>query len=530
MQYCMYLRKSRADVEAEARGEGETLARHEKILLEVAKRDSLNVTQIYKEIVSGESIAARPVVQRLLQEVEDGKWTGVLVVEVERLARGDTIDQGIVAEAFKQSGTRIITPLKVYDPNNEYDEEYFEFGLFMSRREYKTINRRLQRGRAESAKEGKWLTNAPYGYERVPLPNEKGWTLAPVEPQASIVKMIFRLYVSGETASDGSIRRFGTYLIAARLSAMGIPPPRSIGKWHYLTIRHILRNTAYIGIVHWNVIRTRKRRIGNTLKKERYLAPSSEWIKAPGRHPPLVDEETFRAAQEILGRKGPAPLPGKYPLQNALAGLVVCKLCGGRLLRQATRSGAMLLCRTDGCPCVGSKVDVIEDRLLRALSEWLAGYRLMWKDGVPPDDKRLVELKEKAVKDARAGVTKLRKQLARAYDMLEQGVYDINVFLERSRELTERIAAAEVSLAAQNTDLQKSREFLANHTALIPKVEHILEVYASLPDASSKNELLKEVVEKAVYCKRLRTSSARRPDDFELVVYPKIPKMPGSKK
>ncbi len=49
------------------------------------------------------------------------------------------IDQGIVSQAFKYSGTRIITPTKTYDPNNEFDEEYFEFGLFMSRREYQTI-------------------------------------------------------------------------------------------------------------------------------------------------------------------------------------------------------------------------------------------------------------------------------------------------------------------------------------------------------------------------------------------------------
>ena len=144
-QYCLYLRKSRADMEAETRGEGETLARHEKLLLEVAKRGHYNVTQIYREIVSGETIAARPVVQHLLQEVEDGIWAGVLVVEVERLARGDTIDQGIMAQAFKYSDTKIITPMKVYNPNDEYDEEYFEFGLFMSRREYKTINRRQQR-------------------------------------------------------------------------------------------------------------------------------------------------------------------------------------------------------------------------------------------------------------------------------------------------------------------------------------------------------------------------------------------------
>lgn len=37
---CIYLRKSRADREAEAHGEGETLARHERILLDLAKKKS----------------------------------------------------------------------------------------------------------------------------------------------------------------------------------------------------------------------------------------------------------------------------------------------------------------------------------------------------------------------------------------------------------------------------------------------------------------------------------------------------------
>ena len=150
-QYLIYLRKSRSDLEAEAHGEGETLSRHEHTLLELAKRQHLNVTDIYREVVSGDTIAARPMMQRVLSEVEQGVWSGVLVMEVERLARGDTIDQGIIAQTFKFSGTKIITPIKTYDPDNEFDEEYFEFGLFMSRREYKIINRRLQRGRLASA-------------------------------------------------------------------------------------------------------------------------------------------------------------------------------------------------------------------------------------------------------------------------------------------------------------------------------------------------------------------------------------------
>ena len=72
--------------------------------------------------------------------------------------------------------------MKIYDPNNEYDQEYFEFGLFMSRREYKTINRRLQNGRNMSAAQGKFPSSRPpYGYKRKKIENDKGWTLEIVE-------------------------------------------------------------------------------------------------------------------------------------------------------------------------------------------------------------------------------------------------------------------------------------------------------------------------------------------------------------
>ena len=85
---CIYLRKSRADREAEAHGEGETLARHERILLDLAKKKEYIVGAIYREVVSGETIADRPVMQQLLREVESGMWDGVLVVEVDLLYSG----------------------------------------------------------------------------------------------------------------------------------------------------------------------------------------------------------------------------------------------------------------------------------------------------------------------------------------------------------------------------------------------------------------------------------------------------------
>ncbi len=153
-QYVKYLRKSRFDRDYAELSVEETLKRHEAILDKLAESRGYHIAKTYYEVVSGESIAARPEIQKLLEEVNAGLYAGVLVVDVERLARGNGADQAYISQVFQFSGTKIITPTKVYDPSNEFDEEYFEFGLFMSRREYKTINRRLIRGRESSASEG----------------------------------------------------------------------------------------------------------------------------------------------------------------------------------------------------------------------------------------------------------------------------------------------------------------------------------------------------------------------------------------
>ena len=239
--YAIYLRKSRKDRELELMGEAETLARHEQALTELARNKGLIVSDIYREVVSGETISSRPEMQKLLKAVESGAYEGVLVMEVERLARGNTKDQGIVAEAFQLSSTLIVTPLKTYDPSNEYDEEYFEFGLFMSRREYKAINRRIQRGRIASVKEGKYIAGvAPLGYDKIKIKDAKGFTLAP-NKDADTIRLIFSLYTNNENP-------IGMQLIAKRLDALGIKPPRA-KHWSRASIKDILTNPTYIGKV-----------------------------------------------------------------------------------------------------------------------------------------------------------------------------------------------------------------------------------------------------------------------------------------
>ena len=524
ISYCIYLRKSRADVEAEAHGEGETLARHERLLLELAKKRHYNVTQIYREVVSGETIAARPVMQHLLQEVEQGIWDGVLVVEVERLARGDTIDQGIMAQAFKYSNTLIITPLKVYDPNNEYDEEYFEFGLFMSRREYKTINRRLQRGRAASAKEGKYpCSRPPYGYERVRIPNDKGWTLKPKDDEAEIVRYIFKLYTRGIEQDDGSFRSVGTRVIGVTLDKMGISPPSTASYWTESTVRHILRNPIYIGKVRWNTKKRKKRVKDGVVSYERTSPPPEEQICVDGLHPPIVSVELFNAAQEILQRRGTAPVHTRTDMQNPFAGILYCGKCGHSMIRRSTASSSVLLCVNRSCDNVMSKFSIVEERILQSLQEWLNDYRLEWADGKSPDEQSSIEVKRKAISKAEKELDTLTKQLSRTHDLLEQGVYDTDTFLGRSRAINERMVAAHKSIEELTAALVLDEQRAASRVNIIPQVEHLLSVYDKLPDAQSKNELLKGILERIEYVKD-KPSPRKGPfDNFELVLYPKLP-------
>lgn len=118
--YAIYLRKSRADLEAEKLGEGETLTRHKKILTELAARKGLYVGEIYQEIISGaETIEARPEIQRLINDCYAGKYKGIIIVEVTRLSRGSQADAQKILDCLKysnmNSGVLVITPTKIYD-------------------------------------------------------------------------------------------------------------------------------------------------------------------------------------------------------------------------------------------------------------------------------------------------------------------------------------------------------------------------------------------------------------------------------
>jgi hypothetical protein len=183
------------------------------------------------------------------------------------------------------------------DPNNEYDEDYFEFDLFMSRREYKAITRRQQRGRMASIREGKWISNkAPYGYDRVKLSGEKGWTLLP-NADAPTVQSVFTWYAPGRT------RRLADCAPSERSRILS-----PTGKdWTNSVVRSMLANPTYAGLVSWGRRATAKTVKDGEITKSR--PRSHDYTVVPGLHPAIVPEETWDAVQSRLATNPSRPGP-----------------------------------------------------------------------------------------------------------------------------------------------------------------------------------------------------------------------------
>lgn len=488
MAYCMYLRKSRQDLEAEAHGEGETLLRHEKMLVEMAARMGLDVAPdgIYREVVSGDTIAARPEIQRLLQDVQDGKWQGCLVTEISRLARGDSIDQGIVMQTFKYSRAVIVVyPGQIYNPQNDFDETALEMSLFLSRQEYKMMRRRMQAGRAASVREGHYVGGKrPYGYQVVKIKGNKGYTLQQIPEEARIVRQAFSWYLY-----DG----LGATAIAKRLNAMGSRTYNGC-LWDAGNVRHMLFLPVYAGFVQWYKREERPAIIDGRKIKTRPF--SERYILAKGLHEPIVTEEEFQRVRQIAESNRCRPVAQRYAIQTPLAGLIKCSFCGKAMIRHTSAMGVFCACRTPGCPCSSAPYDVVISAVLDALRGWV----LSFGDSPAPAPRPAASPVDDAVAIAQNAADAARHQLDVAKNMLESEVYSIEEYLERKRVLTEKIAAAE----AEASSLRSKASAMSTEDAiraLLPQVRAVLEAWPHTSSPQEQNVLLRSVLSRIDYTK-----------------------------
>lgn len=590
--YDAYLRKSRADMELEKLKKFDTLKQHEKFLKDRANQLGIKIRKIYREVVSGESIQERPEMQEVLKNVETGTIDGILVVEVERLTRGDAKDQGTVTQAFKYSNTKIITLNKIYDPNSDEDEEYFEFGLFMSRREYKTINRRMQRARIANVLDGKYCASEPpFGYKKVRVKYGKGYTLEPVSEEAEIVKEMY------QKRADG----MGYDIICNWLNTLDFKPKKS-DVWTPATIKGMLSNPIYIGKIRWNSNKQKKILINGQIIKKRKKGNNEDLILVEGLHPAIINNELFDIVQGIKPNK--ASTKHNTELQNPLATLVKCADCGRSMQRRpyydnkkqepklrrkydidkeklrlclrehkgeyslrdiatalkvrkhcvdhwfASNQSKFtmpyadkweelkkllninttefdkaittyesnliephedtLICPKAHCTNIGSNLALVEQETIKALQEYISSQKELlatYNPAEEDDNVMFVSLSKE--------LDKYNKQLDKAYELVEQGIYTPQEFTKRTKTIKDKITNTEKELNKYQIKLNKDRI-----EKLLPKIEKVIDSYYKVTSAEKKNKLLKSVISYIEYKKE--KGGRGYESNFSIIIHPKF--------
>jgi site-specific DNA recombinase len=505
----IYLRKSRKDLEEEKKASevGETydtLERHRRTLFAVAKKERHNILHIYEEVVSGESVTERPAVQELIRELDSGAADGVLVMDLDRLGRGDMLDQGLLDRAFRYSGTKIITPTEVYDPESETWELVFGIKSLVAREELKAITRRMQRGRVASAGEGKSITKVPpYGYLR-----NEDLKLEPDIETAWIVKKIFEMMSAGH----------GRQAVAQELDKLGIKPPnKKRDTWSPSSITAIIRNEAYIGNIIWGQVKHVKR----NGKYKKVKQPRSKWTIKENAHDPLVSRELFEAANRAhSGRWRPSHNVSKG-LTNPLAGILKCEVCGYSMLYQPkpTRPNDAIRCVQPSCKGIqkGASFNIVERVILEELGRFAKNIseNTQTENPIEIDD---TPYKHLLIDKKQTEVEELLAQKNKLHDLLERGIYDIDTFINRQQNITQRIDLLQKEIRGLQTEIQKEDLRKTSTNDFLPQLKHVLEAYND-SDIERKNALLKTVLNKATY---LRKKDWTKPDDFEIHLYPRI--------
>lgn len=486
-----YLRKSRSDdplltVE-------EVLSRHEAMLDEWAQQHLGAVIpeeNKYREVVSGETIAERPEINRVLRIIESPKYKAVAVVEPQRLTRGDLEDIGRMMKLLKHTNTLVITPQRVYDLRDEYDWDAFERELKRGNDYLEYTRKILNRGRLLSVSQGNYIGNvAPYGYNKtfVTEGKRKCPILVPNEKEADVVRMMFDLYVNKD---------MGCASICKKFDELGIKPPKG-EFWSPAAMTKMLENVHYIGKVKWNHRKTLTIVEEGEFKKTRPLAKVGEFLIYDGKHEAIVSEELFNAAQAKKGKN--TRRKRGTEIRNPFAGLLRCKCGRAMSLRtyKAHATAPRLLC--DGqtrCKTGSCLYSEMEDRVAVILSDCIRDFEIRLKNNEGDSVKlhlRLIqnlearqkslEAKELAQWEAQADPDPAKRMPPHIFQKLNEKL------LTEKEEIRQALCRAYESMPEPVDYEEKITRFTEALNALRnPKI-----------DAATKNRLLKACIERIEY-------------------------------
>jgi hypothetical protein len=486
-----YLRKSQSD--DSTLSVEEVLANHERILDEWTERHlggKVSEAQKFREVVSGETMKERPGILQVLKMIESPKIKAVLVVEPQRLTRGDGEEIGRLMKLFKFTNTLVATPHRTYDLRDDYDWDALERELKRGNDYLQYTKKILNRGLLLSVSQGNYVGNVPpYGYDKdMVMDGKRKCPTLKINPeQANVIRMMFDWYVNKD---------MGRHVICRKLDELGIKPPR--GKhWSPYTMLDMLSNVHYIGKVRWNWRKTVHRVEDGEILKSRPKTRIGEYLIYEGKHPAIISEELFNAAQEKKGRNHRAK--PKTKIRNPLASILYCQCGRAMSLRTYTahKGEPRLLC--DGqvyCKTGSCTFDEMIDRVEAILKECIQDFEVRLTNDEGDSAKlhaNLIQSLEKKEKELAA------KELAQ-WEAQSSPNPDERMPVHIFKQLNEKLLAEKEEV---KNALCKAYESMPEAVDYGEKIRRFTDALDALRnpdiDAQTKNILLKSCIDKIIY-------------------------------
>lgn len=492
-----YGRKSRTDDDPLLTTE-EVLEKHSKMIEEYAVKNlggPIPKENKYMEVGSGETLKDRPEITRLLKDIESPDIKAIIVVDVQRLSRGDLEDAGRLIRLLRYTNTCVITPMKIYDLRDEYDRDAFERELKRGN-EYLQYYKKIQaRGKLLSVKEGNYVgSTAPYGFDRIQKTDGKKsyFTLVERKDQADVVRMIFNWYCNDD---------IGVTAICRRLEDYGAKTKTGRSIWKPSMIFSILENHHYIGCTRWNWRKTVKIIEDQEIKKLRPKAKVDEYLVFEGKHDGIIPEELFYKAREIRGKRHRTRRD--LTLKNPFSGLMFCKKCGSKIgYNTYTRHGVeyappKLVCNNQvHCKTGSVQYGEVFDYVCNVLRDCIDDFEVRIENEQDNSSKLHRELIERLTKQLEELEKKELEQWEAQYDPDPTKRLPQHIFAK----LNEKVLKEKEEV---NKALKKAKDSVPKHIDYreeLVKTKDALKVLEDETlDAKTKNQYLKTIIEKMVY-------------------------------
>lgn len=505
----LYLRKSRSD--DPVLSVEEVLSKHENILDEWCEKyleAKIPEENRYREVISGETIADRPEIQKLLLRAESPKYKAILCVEVQRLSRGDLEDAGRLIKLLRFSKTIVITPTKTYDLRDEYDRDIFERELKRGNEFLEYQKRIMGRGRLLSVSQGNFIGSIPpYGYDKVWVNDGKRKcpTLSENKEQADVVRLIFDLYVNKD---------MGCVRICNRLDRMGIKPPKG-EYWSPSAMKDMLQNVHYIGKVKWNWRKEVTVVEDSEIIKTRPKSQIGEFLIYSGKHPAIISEELFNAANEKIGKNHRAKPTTK--VRNPLASLLFCQCGRAMSLRTyknkdgSERCGSRLICDAQSHCNTGSCLyDEMIERVCDILSQCIADFEKRLSN----DTGDSLKLHIKLIKNLEQKLKTLQEKELAQWEAQSDPNPDVRMPPAIFKQLNEKLLKEKEDIQQALIKAHESTPDPVDYEETIVKFKDALNALKDPSvDAEKKNTLLKACIERIDYNREKPQRVKRKPGE-----------------